>query len=344
MTDREKQEHHIAELLRLILPNGQPNLHQLNQKLKELDNIKLVIKQFGHDLATRLYDSTAVDAVDGPSSFGLRSKPCTQADMDHPAFRWWIKSLRLAHIYHRKIWEYGFVLQTLHEAGLLQPGKRGLGFAVGEEPLPSFLAARGITVTATDAPVAVVAGKGWINTNQHAASLEKIHQPALCPEDMFRRHVAYEAVDMRAIPAHLAGGFDFCWSICSLEHLGSLAAGADFVVNSLKTLRPGGVAIHTTEFNYLNDTDTVDNWMTVLYRRKDFEALAARIRALGYTVDELDFDMGKNPLDFFIDLPPYRWDKPPAALDYVYQERALLRLSIDGFPCTSYGLIIRKPA
>jgi len=341
---REQQDHRIAELLRLIFPNGQPNLHQLNQRLKEMDNIKLVIKQFGHELATRLYDTAAVDAVGGPSEFSLRSKPCTQADMEHPAFRWWIKSLRLARIYHRKLWEYGFVLQALHEAGMLQEGKRGLGFAVGEEPLPAYFAARGIRVTATDAPVDVIEGKGWTDTGQHADSLDKLSKPDLCPQDAFQRHVSYEPVDMRAIPAHLDGQFDFCWSICSLEHLGSLANGADFVIDSLKTLRTGGVAIHTTEFNYLSDTDTVDNWMTVLYRRKDFEALAERARALGYIVSDLNFDTGDKPLDYFIDLPPYRWDKNKPDLAFISQERAHLRLSIDGFACTCYGLIIRKPS
>ena len=39
---------------------------------------------------------------------------------------------------------------------------------------------------------------------------------------------AYREVDMRAIPTDLRG-FDFAWSSCALEHLGSLGAGMAFV-------------------------------------------------------------------------------------------------------------------
>jgi len=30
------------------------------------------------------------------------------------------------------------------------------------------------------------------------------------------------------LPADLTG-FDFCWSICALEHLGTIAQGLDFI-------------------------------------------------------------------------------------------------------------------
>ena len=52
---------------------------------------------------------------------------------------------------------------------------------------------------------------------------------------------------MNHLPDDLRG-FDFTWSSCALEHLGTLAAGADFVVAQMDCLRPGGVAVHTTEF------------------------------------------------------------------------------------------------
>ena len=46
----------------------------------------------------------------------------------------------------------------------------------------------------------------------------------LCPPARFDQLVTFRPVDMTAIPDDLAG-FDFCWSSCALEHLGSLAAG-----------------------------------------------------------------------------------------------------------------------
>ena len=57
----------------------------------------------------------------------------------------------------------------------------------------------------------------------------------------------FRAVDMNDIPPDLRG-FDFTWSSCALEHLGTLRAGADFVVEQMTCLRPGGVAVHTTEY------------------------------------------------------------------------------------------------
>ena len=80
-------------------------------------------------------------------------------------------------------------------------------------------------------------------------------------------------------------GFDFTWSSCAFEHLGNLAAGCDFVVEQMRCLAPGGVAVHTTELNVSSDDRTVESGATVLYRRRDIEDLAARLRRLGYRID-----------------------------------------------------------
>ena len=74
----------------------------------------------------------------------------------------------------------------------------------------------------------------------------------ICPEDEFRRLVDFRYCDMNNISSDLHE-FDFCWSCCALEHLGSLSAGLRFIERSLDTLRPGGWAVHTTEFNLFSD-------------------------------------------------------------------------------------------
>ncbi|MBV5337004.1 MAG: hypothetical protein J0653_03215, partial [Deltaproteobacteria bacterium] len=72
---------------------------------------------------------------------------------------------------------------------------------------------------------------------------------------------------------------DFCWSSCSLEHLGSIKAGLDFIKASLKTLKVGGVAVHTTEYNVSSDEATIDNNPTlVLFRRCDIQGLVEELR------------------------------------------------------------------
>ena len=103
------------------------------------------------------------------------------------------------------------------------------------------------------------------------------------------RHVRYRAVDMNAIPDDLRD-FDFTWSSCALEHLGSLDAGAAFVLRQMACLRPGGTAVHTTEYVVSSDTDTVEKGGTVLYRRRDIEALAEQLRAAGH---EIELDPGE---------------------------------------------------
>ncbi len=186
----------------------------------------------------------------------LRSGPCTQAQLISPQFQDWGKRLgeRPMHL-HRKVWEYCYITQALHERDLLRQGLRGLGFAVGREPLAAFFAGQGCEIVATDLAVEEAAKGGWVETSQHAESLEALNGRNLCPADLFRQRVSFRIVDMRQIPADL-GTFDFVWSACSFEHLGSLALGERFVFDALRFVKPGGFAVHTTEYNVSSNTRT----------------------------------------------------------------------------------------
>jgi hypothetical protein len=133
---------------------------------------------------------------------------------------------------------------------------------------------------------------------------------------------------MNRIPAHLRG-FDFVWSACSLEHLGSIARGEQFVYNALACLEPGGIAVHTTEFNVGSNDATVDYRNTVLFRRRDIERIAASLEAAGHRVAPLDLTTGDLPLDQIVDVPPYRWDPH-------------LKVEIKRYVCTSVGFIVEK--
>jgi hypothetical protein len=159
------------------------------------------------------------------------------------------------------------------------------------------------------------------------------------------KSISLEFVDMNEIPSSLTG-YDFCWSICSLEHLGSIAKGADFIENSLDVLRQGGVAVHTTEYNVDNEGPTIDNWKTVLFQRKHMESTSGRLTKKGHYVAPLNFDFGDAPLDNFIDLPAYEWDLllQQAGLAGKQDHPAHLKLAIDGFACTCFGLVVRKKA
>jgi hypothetical protein len=112
---------------------------------------------------------------------------------------------------------------------------------------------------------------------------------------------------MNSIPDDLKD-FDFCWSSCAFEHLGSIEAEKAFVMNSLNTLRGGGLAAHTTELNLSSDEDTVASGGTVLFRRRDFREIASALRNEGHTVAPLNFYQGTHLLDQYVVMPPYSND------------------------------------
>jgi hypothetical protein len=239
-----------ARSLRLIDENSHPNADALWVILRDLDNAKLTIKFFGYELGRAL--SNALPARTGlvPEHVGLRSKPSTQADLETNWAAYWIAELKSAHIFHRKLWEFTYVLQAIFENGLLHPGARGLGFGCGGEPLPSYFASRCVDVTVTDLDPSDSGARGWIDTNQHAASLDTVFQSHLVSRERFDRHVRLRYVNMNSIPEDLRD-YDFCWSICALEHIGSIQKGLD--LTSLK-IHCGPCAPAASRFTPQNST------------------------------------------------------------------------------------------
>jgi 2-polyprenyl-3-methyl-5-hydroxy-6-metoxy-1,4-benzoquinol methylase len=330
-----------ATLLRsLVDAKSQPRLDAMTMATRDIELTHLTIKAFGYDLARRLKDALPLPEPGVARVMNLGTKLSTQADIESDWTAHWCAELQIPVVYHRKVWELAYVLQAIHDGGHIRAGARGLGFGCGIEVIPSYLAAHGAEVTVTDLPPAEAEAKGWAATDQHALSLASAFHPHLVDRETFDRLVSLRYLDMTAIPADLQN-YDFCWSVCALEHLGSIQNGLDFIENSLRTLRPGGVAVHTTEFNIRSDVPTIDNWPTVLFQRQHFEALAARLAAAGHTVAPLDFTLGEGPMDRFIDVPPWAHDLPANLADWLGQPYHL-KLSVDGFPCTCVGIVIRK--
>jgi len=231
--------------------------------------------------------------------------------------------------FHRKQWEFAYVMQALWERKCIEAGKKGLAFAVGSEPLPSVFARYGCQITATDIHPEQGEELGWTNGDQLCFGLESLNKRNLCDEEIFRSSVTYRPVDMNDIPPDLVD-FDFNWSSCSFEHLGSIEKGMLFLKNQLKTLKPGGWAVHTTEFNISSNDVTLDNDPnTVIFRKKDIEQITKELEKEGHFVEEVDFSLGGLPEDYHVDLFPYKQD-------------IHLRLQINEYVATSIGLIIQK--
>lgn len=259
----------------------------------------------------------------------LVSTLCTEAQLASPEFqRWPLIFKEDPAMRHRKLWEWCYIAQALEERGMLQPGKRGLGFAVGREPLAAVFAGRGCSILATDLSPDAEAAETWKNTAQHATTIHALNDRGICHMNVFERNVAFRYVDMNDIPDDLEG-FDFLWSSCSFEHLGNLELGLKFVKRAMDCLKPGGIAIHTTEYNMDSNTDTVTEGVVSIYRRRDIEALARDLRLDGHGIT-LTFPQATGPYDWHVDTPPYTHNPH-------------LRLWLNGYVVTSYGLIIQKP-
>jgi len=262
----------------------------------------------------------------------LRSNVCNQAQLESEIFqRWCDKTGERRNHLHRKVWEWCYIAQALHERGMLAPGRRGLGFGVGKEPLAALFASYGCEVVATDQAAERAHQAGWVETNQHAANLEALNERRICDPELFHRNVSFRNVDMTAVPDDLRD-FDFTWSACSLEHLGSIERGKRFISDTIDCLRPGGVAVHTTEYNVSSNVDTIDNHEAlVLFRKRDIRDIARRLTRDNHRID-LDFTLGTGIADNFIDIPPYGHNPHlklivPMRINYV---------------TTSIGLIIEK--
>lgn len=257
------------------------------------------------------------------------SQLSTQNQFNSSKFHFWTKELHENWQLHRKLWEYCYVLEVLDHYNMLQPGKRALGFGVGSEPLPALFAKYGINVTASDQDFINAKTQGWISTNQYVMEKTKLNNRNICDQNQFNELVDLCVIDMNNIDKNMSG-FDFTWSCCSLEHLGSLEAGLKFIQNSLNCLKPGGIAVHTTEYNLSSNTATLSHGGTVIYRSRDLLALARRLTKLGYDVIDFNLNPGYGSLDKFIDVAPYCSDPH-------------IKLKLGKYNCTSIGIIVRKP-
>jgi SAM-dependent methyltransferase len=197
--------------------------------------------------------------------------------------------------------------------------------------LPALFASFGVEILATDQAPEDAERSGWTTTNQHTFDLSALNQRGICTDRMFNALVSFEGADMNAIPSSLDAQFDFCWSACALEHLGSLEHGLAFIENSMRTLRPGGLAVHTTEFNLLSNDDTLESEHCSFFRRRDIEDVIARLEGNGYKVAPIDWEIGEGFAERVVDMPPYGRGEPH------------IRLRADRYDVTSIGLIISRP-
>jgi hypothetical protein len=263
-----------------------------------------------------------------PSEPFMAHSTCTSRDFLHPEYARICALLEEPIVFHRKQWEWVFIAHHAFRACRLGVGKRCLGFGVGTEKLPAVFAEAGAFVTATDAPSEIGIKSGWTIGNQFAQGTQSLPTLKRLSREAFEQRVEFRICDMNHIEPSLAS-YDFCWSACAFEHLGDLEKGLEFVRKSVETLKVGGLAVHTTELNLSSNTRTLESGPTVLYRRRDIEAVSAELRSLGHKVSDLHIALDSFAPDDYVDVPPY--------LHVPH-----LKLEVGGFVTTSVGLVIER--
>lgn len=234
------------------------------------------------------------------------------------------------HMLHaNKFWQNAVMAQVLAERGMLKRGRRGIGFGVGQERLPALFASHGVHTTASDQDFTAADAKHWA-ARELTRNIKSLNKLGICAPGKFSRYITYAAIDMRQIPADQYGKYDFLWSNCALGHLGSIPAGLTFIEESIRCLRPGGWATHTTELNILSNSATVSDGDTVIFRLRDVHDLQKRLIRQGYQVCMFSLTLGHMREDNRISLAPQFGN------DYA-------KLHIHGHLATQIVLIIHKP-
>ncbi|MDH7797806.1 MULTISPECIES: class I SAM-dependent methyltransferase [unclassified Beijerinckia] len=327
----------LSELLRRRVDEHNRPLGGLSALLSDIDNIRLNSKVLASYIAELTYYQhiKSKPLLKQPQNIGISGRICREADFSSDWFLFWTDQLKYTPYLHRKVWEDAYALQCLWELGMFAKGKSGLGFAVGAEALPAYFVGQGAQIVATDLGADDSRAEGWRLTDQHASDIKPLWREQFGTWEQFSANCSYRPVDMTAIPADLNDKFDFCWSICAFEHLGSIEKGLQFVCNAMKTLKPGGAAVHTTEYNF-DQTQTIDNWGTVLFQKKHFEILRERLEKQGDRLLAIDFEAGSGFFDSFVDVPPF----PHQYMNDLNKPNSPhVKISVDGFPSTSIAII-----
>ena len=286
-------------------------------------SVAATMTRYGRGVGDRILDDFRRGPV--PTLDHVTTQLCSESQFTEPVFADRTRALHMPQAWHRKFWEHVYIVEAVNQAGVLREGARGLGFGCGRERLVSYFAALGCAVTATDAPVGE---SKWTTTGQHAAAKRDLHFPLICGVEEFDRRVNFRYVDMNLIPDDLEG-FDFAWSCSSLEHLGSIEHGLEFIRRSARCLRVGGVAAHITEFNISSLDDTWEDTSLVFFRKKDIDRLIKQCAAEGIEVSPPNLRCVSTDGDLRVDRLPWQSDFH-------------LKVYWQGYVATSLGILLRR--
>jgi len=217
------------------------------------------------------------------------SQLSTASQFTDPAFLEIIGAMGLNPRPSRVQWEQAWIVSMLATAGLVAPGKRGLGIEPDRERIAALLASRGAETLAIGGDPGAAAEGGTRRM--------RLFYPEIVHLEDFDRLVGFTVFEPQALHTLTSDAFDFCWSLGMPSRLRSIESTLAFIEASLVPLRPGGLALHTLSFNLSSDTVTWELPDLVILRRQDIETLAGRLDAAGHRILAFNTHPGIDPAD-----------------------------------------------
>jgi hypothetical protein len=243
-------------------------------------------------------------------------------------FRWMV-FLKENPRFHTKQWQYYAILECALEVSNSRTGNRAMGFGVGTEPLPAALAKIGFDVHATDYFDGDNALQ-WAQTGQMSSDILKLNDRRIIEDDEFLDRVRLSNLDMNEIPVLYNGTLDFVWSTCALGHIGGYENGLKFIRRSLDLLKPGGIAVHTTELDQSQEVTRFDHPGLSFYKLDDLNALIFEAQESGYLAQPVFIHPIAHFAEKYVAKEP--WGKKPH-----------IRIEIFNRELNSVALVFRKP-
>jgi len=255
-----------------------------------------------------------------PSMDAPGSQLCTAAQFGEPGFEEIREALVTPRRMHRRLWQHVYIVSVLASLGCIGKGRSAIGLGVQRERIPALLASRGMEVVAIGRP-------GETTPEESRGGLHLFFPEIVQLED-FELLVHFAEADLRDPELDLGGPYDLCWSCAMAQHMGTLDRVTGLVEGSMNLLKPGGVAVHTMDFNVGSDSVTVEEPNFSIPRRRDIEALVTRLTRAGHEVLPLNLHPGHDTADGLVDTPPY-------GLPH-------LKLQVGDHVVTSIGIAVRK--
>ena len=189
---------------------------------------------------------------------------------------------------HRKHWEYVQGLSGLKRLGCLTANALALGVGAGHEHPIYYLANYVKRVHATD-----IYGAGEFAESDAPAEM-LVHPEKFAPFPYRQDHLVAQYMDGCDL-RYPDQCFDFAFSFSSIEHFGGHKAATRAIREMARVLRPGGIAVITTEL-ILNNIAHPD-----FFRPADLKRAIIKPSGLKL-VEEIDFSIPPSLVDDPLDL------------------------------------------